>query len=365
MIIKKNGIPLYFQLREKLLYDFSVNYETGEQIPTETQLSTSYDVHRGTVRKALSTLVNDKILERRRPLGTFLMQKPEKLKNGEKKLLNIALCFSLQSGDIITSPFYSHVFHGIYKHGEGKCNFSTYSLDMGGDSAAKAFERMHQVGIDGVLFMGAFENEVFEHFRESNLPAVHADSSTTGSAYDSLSSNNIEASMEAVKYLISLGHHRIAVLAGPRDDKVVIERLSGWKLALLEAGIAPDENKLLIQSASLNHIEGFKAASRAIQDGVEFTALFAANDCMGVGAIQAMQQAGIRIPEDVSVVGFDDTIESQFYNPPLTTMHVDKFLMGEIAIKRLLERINNRNLPIRHIKLSAKLAERSSCISIK
>ncbi len=156
----------------------------------------------------------------------------------------------------------------------------------------------------------------------------------------SLKADDHEGAMQATRHLISLGHRRIAFVAGPADHGDALERLEGYRQALAEANIAFDPR--LVAEGDFNEASGVQAVNRLIDSGAAFTALFCANDQMAHGAYLALFRRGLRIPDDVSVVGFDDLQASSYMLPPLTTIRQSVLAMGECSARALLQMIDGQ-----------------------
>lgn len=142
----------------------------------------------------------------------------------------------------------------------------------------------------------------------------------------------------AVSHLTGLGHRRIAFIAGPDNHEDALARLAGYRRALLEAGIAYDPD--LVAAGDFHEAAGMAAIDTLLSRGSQFTAIFAANDLSAFGARLGLYRKGIRVPEDVSLVGFDDLPASAYATPPLTTVRQPLYAMGRIAAASLLQLIN-------------------------
>ena len=139
------------------------------------------------------------------------------------------------------------------------------------------------------------------------------------------------------QHLIDLGHRKIVEICGPLTWFDALERHESWEATLKAAGLAAGASV----EGDWTTLSGYKAAQQLLQRQVEFTALVVGNDQMALGALRALHEAGLRIPEDVSVVGFDDIAEASFFEPPLTTMRQDFAILGKRGIETLIERIAN------------------------
>jgi LacI family transcriptional regulator len=163
---------------------------------------------------------------------------------------------------------------------------------------------------------------------------------------------------QAVRHLLELGHRRIAAIGGPPGWVATAERLRGYHAALAGAGVMPDPG--LVQYADFCIDGGRVAAGRLLDLPEPPTAIFAFNDGMAVGALQAAAARGLRVPADVSVVGFDDTIEASVAVPALTTVRQPLAELGRTAVSLLLRRIENRRLEPLRTELATRLVPRNS-----
>lgn len=144
----------------------------------------------------------------------------------------------------------------------------------------------------------------------------------------------------ATRHLIEQGHHHIAHITGPIQRNSAIRRLAGYRQALEEAGIGFDP-RLVVEGDYIEQ-SGVAAVAQLFERGALFSAIFAANDQSASGALLALHRRGIRVPDDVSLVGFDDTRAGRYLVPPLTTVHVPLFEMGQIAARGILDLVENR-----------------------
>jgi LacI family transcriptional regulator len=164
------------------------------------------------------------------------------------------------------------------------------------------------------------------------------------------------ASYNATQHLLKLGHKRIAYLTGPPVAPWAHDRFEGYRRALREANIEPDD-KLVFQAGSTIE-DGTKAALQMLNEGCNATAIQAVNDLVAVGCAETLFAQGIRIPEDISLIGFGNVLAGEFYRVPLTTIREPKFRLGIAAVDVMLKLI--RGEPAQLTRLSAELIERSS-----
>ncbi len=177
---------------------------------------------------------------------------------------------------------------------------------------------------------------------------------------DTVFVDNFDGGYSAAQHLVSLGHRRLAAISGPVTVSVATERLAGFEAGLGAAGLVLD--RAMVRAGDFKQASGFaQMQSLLASHGEQLDAVFVANDLMTLGALAAIHAAGLRIPGDVSVVGFDDMPWAASLNPPLTTVGQPGVEMGEIACRLLLERIGvHRAAPPRHVLLQPQLVVRAS-----
>jgi DNA-binding LacI/PurR family transcriptional regulator len=171
----------------------------------------------------------------------------------------------------------------------------------------------------------------------SAIPTVFIDRVAQGSHASYIKSDNIDGARQATMHLLSLGHRRIALLTGQTTDLAGLERLLGCQQALGQAGIAPDSG--LVRQSGWNMDEAYEAARALLAERRDFTAIVAGSDFMAMGILRALTEEGLRVPDDVSLVGFDDIEFCQYTAPPLTSVRQDRVAMGRGAVQRLIAMI--------------------------
>jgi LacI family transcriptional regulator len=262
------------------------------------------------------------------------------------------------------NPFFAQVLLGI----EDASFARNYSVILGNANDDPERELSHlevlaSKQIDGVLLIstGAYA-QALELLARHNMPTVMVDRSPGERPIDSIMVDNAGGGRVATEYLITLGHQRIGCITGPLLLTPSADRVVGYRSALRKAGIAPDE--ALIVPGDFSHEGGYRAAERLLRLGPPVTAIFACNDLMAVGAIRAVHEAGLRVPHDVSVVGFDDIPLSSFIVPPLTTVAQPAEELGRIAVDLLVQRLRDRHAPVQQRQLGVHLVERDSCAPV-
>ncbi len=216
--------------------------------------------------------------------------------------------------------------------------------------------------VDGfIIAVASDEDRSLERVDRGTLPFVLIDRACEGVPADAVVVDNRGGAYKAVAHLLVLGHRRIAIITGKSDTLTGRERLKGYMDALREFGLAPDE--ALIRDGGFTIEGGYEATRAVIGINDPPTALFVSNNAMTIGCLRALSQASIRIPEDMSVVGFDDSEWAEFFTPPLTVVRQPTYTMGTLACEILFQRIegSGSSTERRDIILKPELIVRESC----
>lgn len=178
------------------------------------------------------------------------------------------------------------------------------------------------------------------------------------STVPSIGSTNWAGGHEATTHLLGLGHRRIGHLSGAGGSVPARERLAGYRSAMEDAGVPHDPG--LVTGGGFSYEAGFAGAQELLELEDPPTALFAASDEAALGAFEAARQAGLRVPEDLSVVGFDDTLLARWASPKLTTVRQPLHAMGEMAVERAITLLAGGSRRVHPLQLQTSLVERSS-----
>lgn len=222
--------------------------------------------------------------------------------------------------------------------------------------------------VDGIimtstgLIPGERANHDIERIQQAGVPCVVIDRDLGDTPVDQLLVDNHEGGYLAGKYLIEHGHRKLACVVGPSDLTPSAGRIAGFHRALDEAEI--DILPEAIVRGNGRHNGGARAIARLLDQGADFTAIFAFNDEMAIGVIGALQRAGKRVPHDISVIGFDDIPYANAIYPAVTTIAQPIVEMGKIGVRMLLDRLHHPGAAPRHVQLSPRLVERESVARI-
>lgn len=224
------------------------------------------------------------------------------------------------------------------------------------------FRTMVDKGVDGCALMLSGESyvqkaeDVMEVLRQSGIPVVLADSFTETPDFTTVTLDCYDASGVVARHLLGLGHTRMACITGPLAIGTVYDRTEGFIDTLAAAGITQDP--ALLREGDFRYQSGYEHALSLIPLGP--TALYCHNDLMAYGAMQALKEQGLRVPQDVSVVGFDDIFFSQYWEIPLTTIRQPSSLLGQKTAEVLIQEIEDPTRPKQSIIFESELVVRSS-----
>ncbi len=226
-----------------------------------------------------------------------------------------------------------------------------------------------QYAIDGLLIAAAnrLQPQSVEYLEQAirqHFPVVFIDQRVAGSTVPYVTAQNRQGAYDATRYLIQLGHRRIGFILGPHTESPSGERLDGYRDALAQNGIAQDDQ--LVKNGDFTRQGGYAAALLLLSMDEPPTAIFASNDPMAFGVYKAVQQSGKRIPEDISVIGFDDIALSADIHPPLTTVRQPLREMGRVGAQMLLDMLRARDEPpVAVMELRTSLILRDSCAPLR
>lgn len=258
------------------------------------------------------------------------------------------------------TPFFSELMEGIDRQARilGYNMGITY-MDEEKDDIKQMLLHLKKEKPEGILLM-ATEMEALdlERFKDLNIPLVIIDNYFEGESVDQVCIDNSEGAYEAIRELVSLGHKKIGYLHSSVKIHNFTQRMRGVQKAIQLFGLALHPEYVFCLEAKSEH--GFDTLVHMFKQKKGPTALFADNDTMAYSAIRALQKNGIRVPQDVSVIGFDDMPICEMFEPNLTTIRVFKQQIGMCAIKRLAEIIEENPKESLKIFVGTKLIKRES-----
>jgi LacI family transcriptional regulator len=213
--------------------------------------------------------------------------------------------------------------------------------------------------VDALLLVGNYlDARLHDAIQSRGIPVVLVEAFCAIADYDSVQIDNVEGANIAIRYLIQKGHRHIAFLGSHPDSKISFHhRRLGYEQALKEHGI---QNTYYGNCAHNDREEIIAATAQLMRSNPQITAIFGCNDEVSVIAMHGLMKLGKRIPEDISIVGFDNNANSENSFPPLTTMNVDKVGMGRLAVQLVVNRAENPDQGFITMRMHTRLIERSS-----
>ena len=241
----------------------------------------------------------------------------------------------------IDSPFYGVELRGI----EDELDRAGYSaLYVSGHwnaaEEARCIDVLRSRRVDGIIVLtGRLSDQALRAYAKS-LPVVVTGRALKAAGLFSLNFDNLGGARMATEHLLALGHKRIACITGDAAHPDAVERLEGYRLALKHAGVAYDAG--LVVAGQFHEQSGHVAMDQLLDSRRRFTAVFACNDQMAFGAALALHRRRLRVPDDVSLVGFDDLGSAMFTIPPLSTVHQPAYDLGRIAAQSILQLLTGK-----------------------
>ncbi len=261
----------------------------------------------------------------------------------------------------LANPYSLTVIQGVAEKVAGKnLDLMLYTTGLSEKNQKKFLQRLSKNVVDGLIVLlpresTSFEEELFSR----DLPIVLIDHRSIDSDLPTIAVTNEKGGFDATEHLISLGHSEIAIITGLLDFGCSIERLDGYKEGLEKYSLPFREEYVMV--GDFTEASGYKGAQELMELPEPPTAIFCSNDDMAIGAMQALEEMGKRIPEDISIVGFDDSPRAVLASPRLTTIRQPLYQMGESAANMVVDLINGRNIKEACEVLKTELIVRDSC----
>jgi DNA-binding LacI/PurR family transcriptional regulator len=215
---------------------------------------------------------------------------------------------------------------------------------------------------DGLLFSPLVtKSELLDMHGPSRMPLILLGEHEFDGRYDHVAINNVAAAGDAVRHLIDTGHTKIAAIGSQPLEQYAtpLQRSAGYEAALTDAGM-PVRSKYVTTAAHYSRADGYAATRRLLELDPRPDAIFCFSDLLAIGAIRAVFDAGLRVPEDVAVIGIDDVEEGRFARPSLSTVSLDTSFIARESVRRIIERIDDPGSPATEIVAPHKLVVRES-----
>jgi len=346
-------IPKYILVQEKIKHAIKHREIVGK-LPGERTLAKDYGYSYMTIRKAVDNLVTEGVLYKLPTKGTFVADR--KTSKKKTKIIGYFLDSKIVAG--LTSPYYSLIFNALEIEAAKNGYSLIYFSDLDNSTSLN-----HLNKIDGVIASCFPRNEEIIHEINNRVPIVVIDNASSDKTIPSVIIDNFNAVSDSIRYLCSLGHKSIGFMTGLQDSDVGKNRFEGYKSGLISNGLALNEE--LVYRGNYSFKSGLEGADYFLSLKKLPTAIVCANDAMAIAAIRQVTQQGLKVPDDISIIGFDDVEVASQINPALTTLAAPIAETAERALGMLTSLMNGIKVENKHIALSAKLIIRSSCAEAK
>ncbi|MBC7217136.1 MAG: LacI family DNA-binding transcriptional regulator [Candidatus Caldatribacterium sp.] len=336
--------------------------------PTQADVARLAGVSRATVSYVINGLVSTRVpvseatrrrvLEAARQLGYVPDANARALRLGNTKALGLII-------PDIRNPHFWETVEGVWR--EARIlgyHVLLSSMDLNAEYGKEVFEDLSHRRVDGLILMGSFveqskeAQEILRQLRKQHLPIVEISDHFREDHVDQIVADYREATFEAMELLFSLGHRRIGLIYGVARPDLALDRLYPYRESLEAIGIGVDESLIVHCGPTME--DGYQATFLLMEQENPPTAIIAVNDILAMGALRALGDLHLSVPKDVSLVGYDDIPQAKYLVPRLTTASKDAVRIGQEAVRLLLKRIENPELPYEKVVFPSCLVVRES-----
>jgi LacI family transcriptional regulator len=319
-------------------------------------------VHPATVSRALNeetrALVNEETARRVLKAADELGYRPNPIARGLKT--NRSYTIGVLIPDL-TNPLFPPILRGIEDRLE-TAGYTPLTANTDNDPERELLDSqaMRARQVDGIIAATARrDHRLHDALLEAGTELVLVNRRQPELPVSSATADDRMGMRLAVQHLLSLGHTRIAHLAGPLDYSTGLDRHESFHETMRAAGVEPDPELVLVAEA-FTEGEGARLCGQLMAEGREFTAVAAANDLLALGCYDVFAERGVRCPEEISIIGFNDIPFAARFKPPLTTIHIPHYEIGKAAAELMLERLQDGDSPPHEVRLEPSLVVRGS-----
>lgn len=296
----------------------------GVLLPSEREIALRFSVERTTVRKALQLLVEDNLVEKKAGIGTKVIFRRVGRKRENtaehKKVIGFFISDDAQNGLSITQPFYAQLFYSL----EIECKKKDYQLMYASvNEDTNMLELLDSQAFYLIIFVSSLADQFVDILNSAHVPVLLLNNASE--SVGSVSYDNAEGTYRMLKYLYQMGHRDIAIISASEKYFSTKRKMEGIFRASKELGIKIRKSNI-VYSGNWDYLNGYNC-TRELLEGRERkdypTTIFAFNDFMAIGAIQALKDMSLRVPEDISVAGFDNIDMLKYMERDLTTVDTD------------------------------------------
>lgn len=273
----------------------------------------------------------------------------------------LGLVFYPSCAQIFRNSFYAEIMEGL----EERLSGAGYHLLLAGYEASVRDSEIPDFllrgKVDGLVLLGRFPSEIIRNFCESKKPILLLDSNAEWPV-DSVVSDGFSGEIQAVDHLVQNGHREILMLAYDMEDYNIDQRISGFLAGMQKNGLKAGPSRILRKALAEDDI--YASLKKRLDSKTPPTAIMTVNDTLALAMMDRLARDGIQVPEQLSVIGYDDDTISAESIPPLTTLRVDKKKLGETGAELILKRVGDAASPVAKLTLPTELVVRDSVARI-
>jgi LacI family transcriptional regulator len=313
--------------------------------------------------KRISSETRKKVLKVIKQLNYFPSRSAQGLVS--KKTGNIGFILT-EDHFLKTEPFYTMIFLGT-EFATRETNYyvllTTVNSDYMNDEPLPRF--IEENSVDGIIIAGKVPANLIDRITPYEIPIVFVDYFPPSGDYPVIMVDNVKGGMLATQHLIDLGHQKIGFVGGDLNHPSISDRLYGYRKALRQNSIDVIDNYVSTEEQNTTKQAGYSAAEKLFTKDPNLTAVFACNDAMALGVLQYLKDHNYKVPEDISLIGFDDIESDLLLNPTLSSIKVPKVELGMEAMKLIVNVVENNDLSPRKMLIPVELVIRESTRKIK
>ncbi len=273
---------------------------------------------------------------------------------------NLAIVF-YRDASTIANAFYSFVVQGIIKETTRRqYNLLFAFVDDVYEGSKDLPQPVREHNTEGVLVLHMTSGQMAADIQKLGIPVAAIDVHPHLEGTYGVEIDNVQGAKHATNHLIELGHRKLGFLFGSIERFSIAEREQGFRQALAEAGIRHTPRQVLHDCGELDHDAGYNKAKQLLARADRPTGIFCANDELGAGVLRAAYELGVRVPDELSVIGFDNITMCNYTNPPLSTVGIDKEAMGRQAVAGLLQLVEKKEPLESPVRMGVTLVARAS-----
>lgn len=356
--MKRNG-TLAEQVAQRLRTGIRNGRFGEDKLPEERKLAEDLDVSRGTLRSALTIIEKEGLITRMRSRGTLIQR--DAATGTQRKVKRIGIVYKyaaelIDQGRISSLQIYSEIFNGAVGR-TAKEGWDLMVLSASGEpEVGGIMQRIEDVTVDGLVLLAMTDEEQLTRLDALGIPMVLVDHKTDAIEIDSVNPDSFGGARQAVEHLVDLGHRTIGYINWWKTH-LNMERLEGYRTGLRAAGLAYREE--WVQPCQADPTGGYEAMKRLLDADRIPTAVFCYCDSMAFGAIRAIEEHGLSVPRDISIIGCGD--ERKAGERGLTSIGVEERRIGCAAVEQLIKRIDKPNMDMEDVVVESHLVKRDSC----